>query len=170
MRIIVGTSLKRRLGAVLGERNVVFAYLFGSQARGKVGPLSDIDIAVCFDETVTCDDRFDLRLEVLGELTDLLKTDNVDVVVLNDAPPLLAHRILKEGVLLFSKDDKVRVEFETKAVLRYLDWKPYIEKYTRQALGSGIEHAPDRRRRRRHDPRAHPGQNHGVNERGSVKT
>jgi len=140
MQVILDTSLKQKLAAILGGRNVVFAYLFGSQARGQIGPLSDIDIAVCFDEALTHDDRFDLRLGVLGELTDLLKTDSVDVVVLNDAPPLLAHRILKEGVLLFSRDDRGRLEFETNAVLKYLDWEPYVEKYTRQALGSGARH------------------------------
>lgn len=137
---MMDASLNAKLAAILWDRKVVFAYLFGSQAKGKVGPLSDIDIAVCVDESVARDERFDLRLEVLGKLTDLFKTDNIDLVVLNDAPPLLAHRVLREGVLLFSKDDRVRLEFETKAVLKYLDWKPYLEKYTRQALGSGAEH------------------------------
>jgi predicted nucleotidyltransferase len=140
VRIVIDTSLKARLAAIFQGRKVAFAYLFGSQAKGEVGPLSDIDIAVGFDESVASDQRFDLRLEVLGELTDLFKSDDIDLVVLNDAPPLLAHRVLKEGLLLFSADEKARLEFETRAVLKYLDWKPYLEKYTRQVLGSGAEH------------------------------
>jgi predicted nucleotidyltransferase len=137
---MIDASSKASLAAIFSEWKVVFAYLFGSQAKGNIGPLSDIDIAVCFDDTVARDERFDLRLEVLGKLTDLFKTDNIDLVVLNDAPPLLAHRILKEGMLVFCADDKIRSEFETRAVLKYLDWKPYLEKYTRQALGLGAEH------------------------------
>ncbi len=140
MQVVMDPSLKATLAAIFASRKVIFAYLFGSQARGDVGRLSDLDIAVCFAETVGPDERFELRLEVLGELTDLFKTDDVDLIVFNDAPPLLTHRVLKEGLLLFSADDRIRVEFETRAELRYLDWKPYLEKYVRQTLGSGVEH------------------------------
>ncbi len=140
MQIAIDTSLTARLTAIFEGNGVVFAYLFGSQAGGKVGPLSDIDIALYLGRTVTPEERFDMRLKVLGELTDLFKTDAVDLVVLNDAPPLLAHRIVKDGRLLFSADEGVRLEFEASAVLKYLDWKPYLDKYTRQVLGSGAEH------------------------------
>ena len=129
------TFTKKRLAGIFKKRKVVFACLFGSQVKGKAGPLSDIDIAVYFDEKVSSDKRFDLRLQVLGELTELYKTDEVDLIMLNDAPPLLAHRILKEGVLVFSDDEKSRIEYEVKAVLKYLDWKPYLDKYTQEVFG-----------------------------------
>jgi predicted nucleotidyltransferase len=119
---------------------VVFAYLFGSQAKGTAGSLSDIDIAVYFDDEVDTTEYFDLKLEVLGEITDLYKTDEVDLVVLNEAPPLLAHRILKDGLLIFSDNEKVRLAFEVKAVLKYLDWKPYVDKYTKEVFGSEAIH------------------------------
>jgi len=129
------TFTKKRLANIFKKRKVVLAYLFGSQAKEKTGPLSDIDIAVYFDAKVSSDERFDLRLEVLGEITDLYKTDDIDLIVLNDAPPLLAHRILKEGVLVFSDNRKRRIEYEVKAVLKYLDWKPYLDKYTQEIFG-----------------------------------
>jgi len=131
---------KRQLARIFKKQKVVFAYLFGSQAKGTAGSLSDIDIAVYFDEEVADDDRFDLRLKVLGELTDLYKTDQVDLVVLNDAPPLLAHRILKEGLRIFSDNEKMRLEYEVKAVLKYLDWKPYLDKYTQEVFGPEAIH------------------------------
>ena len=140
MQIAIDTSLTAQLTPIFESSGVVCAYLFGSQAKGEVGPLSDIDIAIYLGRTVAPEERFDLRLKVLGELTDFFKTDAVDLVVLNDAPPLLAHRIVKDGRLLFSADEGVRLEFETSAVLKYLDWKPYLEKYMRQVLGSGAEH------------------------------
>jgi predicted nucleotidyltransferase len=141
VRVTIDTSLKAQLATIFEGRKVVFAYLFGSQTKGEAGPLSDIDIAICFDEAVAWDERFDSRLEVLGDLTDLFRTDDIDLVVLNDAPPLLAHRILREGLLLFCANEKTRVAFETSAVLKYLDWKPYIEKYTREVFGSGDRRA-----------------------------
>ena len=137
---MMDTSLKSRLATALADQRVVCAYLFGSHVKGTAGPLSDIDVALYFDETVGRDEYFDLRLEILGELIDSLRTDGVDLIVLNDAPPLLAHRILKEGQLLFSTDEKLRIAFEVRAILGYLDWKPYVEKYTQQTLGSGAEH------------------------------
>ena len=131
---------KEQLARIFKKQKVAFAYLFGSQAKGTAGSLSDIDIAVYFDEEVDADEHFDLRLATSGEITDLYKTDEVDLIVLNEAPPLLAHRILKEGILIFSDNDKMRLEYEVKAVLKYLDWKPYIDKYTREVFGSEAVH------------------------------
>lgn len=134
------TFSKQRLTEILEKRKVLLAYLFGSQATGKTGPLSDMDIAIYFDERLGSNERFDLRLEVLGELTDMFKTDEIDLVVLNDAPPLLAHRIIKDGTLLFCGDDRLRVEHEVKVVMKYMDWKPYLDKYTEEVFGSDTTH------------------------------
>jgi len=125
---------QEKLNKVFREKGVILAYLFGSVAKNKTGPLSDIDIAVLFNEKVPTAQYFDQKLEVMGKISDLFKTDNIDVVVLNEAPPLLAHRILKEGRVLFSKSEKKRLEFELRAIMKYLDWKPYLEKYTREVF------------------------------------
>ncbi len=132
---MIEQSQKKQLSKIFKKQKVILAYLFGSQAKGKIGPLSDIDIAISFGESVQANERFELRLETLGQLTDLFKTDKIDLVVLNDAPPLLIHRILKEGILIFSDNHKKRLEFEVKAVLKYLDWKPYLEKFTAEVFG-----------------------------------
>jgi hypothetical protein len=47
---------------------------------------------------------------------------------------------LKEGLLIFSDNDKMRLEYEVKAVLKYLDWKPYLDKYTQEVFGSEAVH------------------------------
>jgi uncharacterized protein len=139
VQVAIDTTFKAQMAAIFEGHGVAFAYLFGSQATGEVGPLSDIDIALYFGETVAPEAHFDVRLKVLGELTDLFKTDDIDLIVLNEAPPLLTHRILKGGRLLFSADEKTRIEFETSAVLKYLDWKPYLQKYAHQVFGRGAQ-------------------------------
>lgn len=53
--------------------HVLLAYIFGSQARGQAGPLSDLDIAVLLDETLDADRSFDMRLEIIGGLMDILR-------------------------------------------------------------------------------------------------
>lgn len=126
---------KDRLNEIFKKNQVVLAYLFGSVAKNKTGSLSDIDIAVLLDEKVPSVQHFDRKLAIMGQLSDLFKTDNIDVVLLNETPPLLTHRIIKEGKIIFSLSKKNRLEFELRAVMKYLDWQPHLEKYTQEVFG-----------------------------------
>ena len=98
-------------GIFANEPAVGVAYLFGSQARHTTGPLSDYDFAVYIDEK-NAQKRFDVRLKMLGKLTRALKTDDVDLVVLNDVNgPELKYDIMKEGILLLEREPyKVLIE------------------------------------------------------------
>lgn len=88
-------ELRTRLEA---RPEILFAYLFGSRAReGPVRPDSDWDVAVCFDEGLSPDERFDRLCRLSAELEDI---GPVDLVDLNQAPPLLAHRALMGRRLL----------------------------------------------------------------------
>lgn len=108
------------------EDCLIFGYIFGSYGKGRISPLSDADIAVYMDERI--EDRFDKRLEVLGIVTKTLKTDEVDVVVLNDAPLSMVFQVLRTKRLLFSKDERERIRFEVNSIMSYLDTEPLREK------------------------------------------
>ncbi len=86
---------------------VLFAYLFGSRAGGRPRPDSDWDLAVYVREGLSARQRWDLRLRVMADLAEL---GRVDVVVLNDAPPLLAHRAI-QGQRLMARDRSALVRF-----------------------------------------------------------
>ena len=116
-----------------GVGSVKLAYLFGSTARGESNCLSDIDIAVLFDNALLRKEAFDPQVELISELTCLLKTDNVDLVVLNDSPLLLTYNIIREGIILKS-DEPLRVKFETKVMSRYLDERYHIERHAKESL------------------------------------
>lgn len=116
-----------------GVGSVKLAYLFGSTARGESNCLSDIDIAVLFDDALLRKESFDPQVELISELTCLLKTDNVDLVVLNDSPLLLTYNIIREGIILKS-DEPLRVKFETKMMSRYLDERYHIERHAKESL------------------------------------
>ncbi|MGI9081534.1 MAG: type VII toxin-antitoxin system MntA family adenylyltransferase antitoxin [Thermoleophilaceae bacterium] len=130
----VGTVAREQLAAALDRDGVVAAMLFGSQATGKAGPLSDIDVAVWADSTLGRSERFDLRLALMAEAVRVLNTDEVDLVVLNDAPPLLQHRALRDSVRLIDRDPPKRIRLETRAILDYLDTKPLRELFGAAAL------------------------------------
>jgi predicted nucleotidyltransferase len=112
---------------------VTLAYLFGSTIRREANRLSDIDIAVLFDDTLLQKEAFDLQLELIGELTGLLKTNNVDLVIINDSPLLLTYNIIREGIILKS-DEPLRVKFETKIMSRYLDERYHIQRHAKESL------------------------------------
>jgi hypothetical protein len=57
-----------------------------------------------------------------------LKTNRVDVVVLNAAPPLLYHRVLRDGVRVFSRDLRATTTREGRALSRYCDYLPQLAK------------------------------------------
>jgi hypothetical protein len=60
-----------------------------------------------------------------------LHTDEVDLVILNDAPPLLQHRAMRARLPLVERRPKARVRLEADALLRYLDTKPLREELAR---------------------------------------
>jgi predicted nucleotidyltransferase len=78
---------RRRGLAELFERepDVVAAYLFGSQARGEAGPLSDVDLAVWLDDHPEPGRRVSRQLALSTRAASLLGTDEVELVVLNGA-------------------------------------------------------------------------------------
>jgi hypothetical protein len=73
---------------------VVVAYLFGSLAQGDAGPLSDVDVAVLLGDNLPPGEALALRLQLMEALGRALCVGRVDVVVLNDAPYLLQHRVI----------------------------------------------------------------------------
>ena len=116
------------------QERVRVAYLFGSYAKGKLGPLSDLDIAVLLDGCLDKRESFDLRLRLINGISSILKTDKLDVVVMNNAPLLLNYNIISEGRVLDSKDELERVMFETRILSRYLDRKYYDERHVKMGM------------------------------------
>jgi len=108
-------QIREKLRTYFADRpEVQVAYLFGSVARGRSGSLSDIDIAVLVDSESA--DRnaqaagYGLRAEYISDLMGILHTNDVDLVLLNQAPPLLAHEVLEDGFILFCRNEDLRVE------------------------------------------------------------
>ena len=123
-------KIKELLGR---ERRVELAYLFGSAAREELGELSDIDIAVYLDESLSSEERFELQLRLMGELAPVLQTNKVDLVVMNDAPILLNYNVIKQGKLVKS-DGRTKVRVESYILSRYLDMKYFIDRHTKLGI------------------------------------
>lgn len=88
------------------REEVMFAYLFGSAARNRLTLLSDIDIAVAMDPAKITEANlpYGYHAELTSHLMNILQTNDIDLVLFNDASPVLKHRIFSEGIKLFCRD------------------------------------------------------------------
>jgi predicted nucleotidyltransferase len=117
--------------------SVVAVYIFGSVCNGRCGPLSDIDIALLVEPTVS---DADVCGDIQDELCRRLKTNRIDLVSLIKAPSTLAYRIIKDGHCIYCRNKKTVESFESLTVMKYLDFKPVrdraFEIYRRRILGA----------------------------------
>lgn len=134
-------ALQDTLRAALAERSEVLeAYLFGSQARGDARPSSDVDVAVFVDPLYEGASGFGPAADVAADLIAALGRNDVDVVLLNEAPPVLYHRVIRDGVRLLSRDLAKTTTREGQAMSRYIDFKPALEimhRAQRQRIAEG---------------------------------
>jgi len=118
-------TVEKKLKDFFAKRGgVEVAYLFGSSTRQGGGFKNDVDVAVLLNEEELREGVLKKQMRIFSELSSLLRRDDVDVVILNDAPPLLQHEVIKHGEVLFERNPERRYEFETRAELNYLDLKP----------------------------------------------
>jgi len=127
-------EIEARLRDALARREEILeAYLFGSAARGEAQPHSDVDVAVYADAARAKDDGFGYEATLSADLAGALGSDRVDVVRLDRAPPLLYHRVLRDGVRLLSRDLVATTTREGRALSRYCDYVPQLAKIERAA-------------------------------------
>jgi uncharacterized protein len=134
-------DIVERLARALSPRvEVLEAYLFGSQALGRSQPHSDVDVAVYLAPGQIDDSGLGYVSALSASLQQALGRSDVDLVVLNDAPPVLYHRVLRDGVRVTARDLRATTTREGQALSRYCDYQPQLEKIEaaqRRRLESG---------------------------------
>jgi predicted nucleotidyltransferase len=114
-------SIKNLNSLFLKYPQVKLAYLFGSQVSRKTGPLSDYDFAFYLEEKDK-KKSFDLKLDLISSLSRILKTNNIDVVILNEVEsPELKYNIIKEGKLIY-EIEPYRLLVEPRILNDYFDF------------------------------------------------
>ncbi|MGC8901686.1 MAG: type VII toxin-antitoxin system MntA family adenylyltransferase antitoxin, partial [bacterium] len=102
------------------EERVIFAYLFGSLAKGKQRPLADVDIAVYLK---TLEAIADYKLELFLKLSDALGTSEIDLVILNTAPISLTGRIVQGRQVIIDKEPFKRHLYESLTLREFFDFQ-----------------------------------------------
>jgi hypothetical protein len=120
-----------RLADALAERcrslPVVLLYLHGAHAKGTQSALSDLDLAALLDLHAGRDRR--TRIRVASELEQVCGRDDVDLVVLNTAGPIIADRVVRHGRLVYAASERERIAFEAAAVKKALDFRFFSRVY-----------------------------------------
>ena len=109
--------------------DIIFAYVYGSFARGETHSFSDIDIAVYLKNPSA-----KAYLNILSCLPLLNK--EIDVRILNNAPPIFRYNVLKDGILLFCHDWKIHEKFVFETLVEALDIMEAIKKIVWEKIES----------------------------------
>ena len=109
-------EIKDRLPPFFKEEGLQLVIIFGSAVTGDAHKHSDIDIACLFDKSIDI-------LAITNQVIKLLRTDNIDVVDLTRSSPLLKYSAVKNGCLIYEKEDGIFNEFYSLAFRMYVDTK-----------------------------------------------
>jgi uncharacterized protein YutE (UPF0331/DUF86 family)/predicted nucleotidyltransferase len=132
--------------ALEGRDEIRLAYLFGSFARGTAHDRSDVDIAVLARPPLGLDETEALT-RALAEATGR----SVDLVDLEQAPPLLLREVIAGGQVVFCRSETEQAEFELRAIARYLDTRHVRDlqrRYLQQRVGERFGPNPEIVRRK----------------------
>jgi uncharacterized protein YutE (UPF0331/DUF86 family) len=108
------------------------AYTQGTASGRKIaGSFSDLDVALLLLEQVKTNEFFDYQVYFVSELSKTLETQGLDVVILNQASLLQRAQVIRSWGVLYQRDVKRRVQWETRAVMEYLEFQKYDEMQTK---------------------------------------
>jgi uncharacterized protein len=128
-------DLEQRLAAeLLREPLVAAGYLYGSRARDRATPLSDVDVAVLPSADLVAAEREPLLRRLLVMLGRAVPGAVVEVRLLDELPIAVAGRVLAEGRLLVDAHPATRVRAEVAIRMRYHDFLPFERYGTREGM------------------------------------
>ncbi len=126
-------QMLKALGDRCRKLPVILLYLHGSHARGTQSALSDLDLAVLLEPEAARDQR--THADVLFALQETCERDDVDMVVLNTAGPIIADHVIRQGRLVYARDDKERIVYEAHVIKMGLDFRFFSRVYDDALFG-----------------------------------
>ena len=116
------------------KAEVAAVYLFGSQARRRAIPYSDVDIAILIHR-----EYIELahlkKIEYLTELGKLLKKD-IHPVIMNTAGEDLLRQIFSTGICVLVNDQNILSRFKATALVRIAAFSIYQRQIHRGFISS----------------------------------
>ena len=118
------TEISEKLRNFFEKREEVqFAVIFGSLAKGTANKLSDVDIAVMVDPHFKDTSPYGYHATLTADLMQELKRNDVDVIMLDEAPIVLKYQVLRYGEFIHIRDKQARIQFQVDTLNQYDDFK-----------------------------------------------
>ncbi|MCX6719028.1 MAG: nucleotidyltransferase domain-containing protein [Candidatus Taylorbacteria bacterium] len=96
-------SIKPKIRELAEKYGVSLIVLFGSQVKGKTHKESDFDIAYYSEKKLD----FNEEIKLDSNLTDVFRSNEVQLINLKKASPLLAREITRDCIILFERKDNI---------------------------------------------------------------
>lgn len=112
---------QKELKKICQEFGLSFVVLFGSRASGKKGFKEDYDIGVFSSPPLKKKEE----LTLICRFSQVLRSDALDLVFLNQSPPLLCYEVANNGLLLHERDGGSFDRFRWQALQRWNDAKKF---------------------------------------------
>ncbi|MBT1279621.1 nucleotidyltransferase domain-containing protein [Thermoanaerobacter sp. CM-CNRG TB177] len=125
---------KKKLKEFVNKYNISLILIFGSYAKGRARESSDLDIGIKFDKNID----MNLYSSILRELVEIFNREDIDVVVLNYADPLLRFEIIASCKVLYQAYSEAYIDFYLYSVKSYDDVKK-LRKLEENYLKKGIK-------------------------------
>jgi hypothetical protein len=110
---------------------IIFAYLHGSFLTHN--HFHDIDLALYLFQSPPSYLEYEISLEAECILSLPLSAE-IDIRVLNGAPLYFRFSVIKEGEILFCKDETILSDFREETIRDYLDYEYFYRQQLREAL------------------------------------
>lgn len=117
------TKQKQQINQLAEKYHLKMILLFGSRVKNKINKESDIDIAVLPEKKLT----FNSEIMINYELTQILRSEKIDLVNLQKAPPLLMKEIIENNEMLYEISPGIYDRFELYVLQRNAEAKPLYQ-------------------------------------------
>lgn len=126
MNILTHPALARVLTRAKSDPEVLAVLLFGSRARGDGSAASDFDVCLVLRPEPASDlARAQKRLEYLAGA-------DLDIAIFQQLPLYIQSRVLKEGTVLFVRDEDALYELATRTARAFERFRPIYRGYLEQ--------------------------------------
>jgi len=126
-------EMERFLLKTQQDKNVLAVLLFGSTARQEQRPLSDIDICLVLTPQPK---HFD-PIKLSNKRLDYMKDFSFDVQIFQQLPLYVRRRVLKEGRILFVRDENLLYKIACRTAQAFEDFKHIYYDYLKEVESVG---------------------------------
>ena len=122
--------IDRVLAKAQRDPRLLAVLVFGSVARGDATAHSDIDVCLVLGAgRYTPLETSRIKIEYLAEA-------DLDIQVFQQLPLYVRHRVLKEGQVVFSRDDDALYELAYRTARAFERFKPIYHTYLDEVAGA----------------------------------